>query len=305
MIAFSTPPDAPRWKRWMVYSPLARIVMFVLLMAVSVFLLNLGFEALGWREKGSIARRATFFAMQVLPAIGAYLFLVYRVERRRPAELAWSKVLPHGLAGIAAGLLLISSVIGVMWLAGAYQVTGTNPAVDWVRPLFLAGLGTGIAEEILFRGVIFRISEEGLGTWPALLISALLFGAVHAFNPGATVWSSLAIAIEAGLLFGLLYHVTRSLPLCIGLHMAWNFTQGTVYGVPVSGDVAPGWLVSTRPGPEWLTGGGFGAEASVVAVALCSLVTAGLLGRALRDKSIVVRAWPRRRIMEVPSSQGA
>ena len=66
--------------------------------------------------------------------------------------------------------------------------------------------------------MLFRIVEEGLGTWWALAISALLFGAIHIANPGATLWSSAAIAIEAGLLFGLLYHVTRSLPLCMGVH---------------------------------------------------------------------------------------
>lgn len=93
----------------------------------------------------------------------------------------------------------------------------------------MAGLGAGIGEEILFRGVLFRIVEEGLGTWAALLVSALFFGAVHLGNPGATLWSSATIAIEAGLLFGLLYHVTRSLYLCMGVHAAWNFMQGTVY----------------------------------------------------------------------------
>jgi membrane protease YdiL (CAAX protease family) len=126
-----------------------------------------------------------------------------------------------------------------------------------------------------------------MGTWAALIISALFFGAVHLGNPGATLWSSLAIAIEAGLLFGLLYHVTRSLPLCMGLHAAWNFTQGTIYGIPVSGTDADGWLVSTRSGPDWLSGGVFGAEASVVALALCSLCTVGLLVMALRRGSII------------------
>jgi len=306
MIAFTTPADAPRWKRWLVYSPLARIVIFSLLMAASIWLLSIGFEALGWQGTAApvVARRITFFVMQMLPALGTYLFLVHMIERRRPAELAWNKVVPHGLLGVTGGVLLICSVVAVLWAAGAYQVTGTNPQVDWIKPLFLMGLGSGVAEELVFRGVIFRISEEGLGTWPALLISALLFGGGHAFSHGATLGSSVAIAIEAGLLLGLLYHVSRSLPRCIGLHTAWNFTLGAIFGVPVSGSDNKGWLVSTRPGPDWLTGGGFGAEASVVTVALCSAVTAALLVHAWRRGTFVVRSQVRRRIMETPSSQG-
>jgi membrane protease YdiL (CAAX protease family) len=233
--------------------------------------------------------------MQLVPALSAYLFLVYVIERRRPAELAWRRVLPHGAAGTLIGFLLITVVVGVLWLAGSYQVTGTNPDAPWIKPLLLFGLGAAITEEILTRGVLFRIIEEGLGTWAALLISAAIFGFGHIFNPGATLWTSLAISIEAGLLFGLLFHVSRSLPLCIGLHMAWNFTQGMVWGVPVSGTSDPGWLVSVRTGPDWLSGGAFGAEASVVAIVVCSAFTAALLAVALRRRSIVPPWFVRRR----------
>ena len=307
MLAFQTPPGAPKWKRWLVYSPLARIVIFSLLAAGTLLLLSLLVAALGLDAKDAPVgpRRVSFFLRQLVPFLGAYLFLVYVIERRRPAELAWSKVVPHGLAGIAAGTLFISSVVGVLWLAGSYEVTGTNPDVNWIKPLFLAGLGTAIAEEIVFRGVLFRITEEGLGTWPALVLSALLFGGVHMMNKGATVWSSAAIAIEAGVLLGLAYHVTRSLPLVMGLHMAWNFTQGTIYGIPVSGTTDPGFLVSARPGPEWLSGGAFGAEASVVAVAISLLASAAMLVHARRAGTIAVRAKAAGRIMESNPSQEA
>jgi hypothetical protein len=93
-------------------------------------------------------------------------------------------------------------------------------------------------------------------------------------------------------MLAMLYHVTRSLWPCIGLHAAWNVMQGTVYGIPVSGLRVDGWLVSCRSGPDWLSGGVFGAEASVVALGLCSLVTLGLLAVALKRGSIVpCRPW--------------
>jgi membrane protease YdiL (CAAX protease family) len=294
-IAFRTPSDVTGWKRWWPYSPLARILLFFAIFGALVFLMRLGFVTAGWAGPGAPApqRFIAMFLMQLVPALTAYLVLVRYIERRKPAELAWRKVLPHGAAGTLAGAMLITAVVGALWLAGSYQVVGTNPDAPWVRQLLLAGLGTAIAEEIVTRGILFRIIEEGLGTWGALLISALVFGFGHIFNPGATAWTSIAIAVEAGLLFGLLYHVSRSLPLCMGLHMAWNFTQGTVWGIPVSGTDASGWLVSKRDGPDWLSGGIFGAEASVVAIALCSAVTLALLVTALRRGSIVP-PWFRR-----------
>lgn len=297
-VAFVTPAGAPRWKRWLLFSPFARIVIFVVLSMV----LGLTFGSLlhlaGWHNKdaASISFGLVQFLMRAVPSVLAYLLLVRLLERRPVTELTPRRLLSDGATGTVAGLLLFSAVVGVLYLSGSYHVTGINPAAQWVPALLMVGLGAGIGEEIMFRGVLFRIAEEGLGTWWALLISALFFGAVHIGNPGATLWSSAAIAIEAGLLFGVLYHLTRSLALCMGLHAAWNFSQGTIYGVPVSGLKADGWLVSTRTGPDWLSGGVFGAEASVIALALCSLCTLALLAVALRRGSIVpCRPWQRLR----------
>lgn len=296
-LAYVSPAAAPAWKRWLVCSPLARIAIFLAVFIV----LNRSTSALAHALMQGMARTPmasalVYLAVFVLPAIATYLFLVRIVERRRPQELAWRRW-PGALGGLLAGALLFSTVVGMLWLLGSYHVTGFNPHADWLPALLVAGIGAGIGEEILFRGVLFRIVEEGLGTWAALLVSALFFGFAHAGNPGATAWSSAAIAIEAGLLFGLLYHLTRSLPACMGLHAAWNFCQGTVYGIPVSGMKADGWLVSTRSGPDWLSGGVFGAEASVVAMAACSLCSLALLLLALRRGSLVPAPWqrPRRR----------
>lgn len=289
LIAFSTPADAAPWKRWLLYCPLARIAIFALVTSGLAFLAQLAVIALGWGARTApLHLRATgFFLSLVLPTLGAYLFLVLRIERRRPAELAWRKLLPHGAMGMVLGALLISAVVGVLWLAGGYQVVAINPDPPWLMSLLVGGLGSAIAEELVFRGILFRVTEEGLGTWTALAVSALVFGLLHIANRGATNWSSVAIAIEAGLLLGLVYQVFRSLPLCIGVHLGWNFVQGTVYGIPVSGARIEGWLVSTRTGPDWLTGGPFGAEASVITIGISLLCSLALLALALRRQTLV------------------
>lgn len=294
-IAFSTPQQAPRWKRWLLFSPLARIVIFAALFMSTGFLLGFIGNMLGWstRSASPLQHPLSLFIGRALPAVVAYLLLARWVEQRQPAELAPGKLLPHSLVGLLLGAGLFSVVAGTLYLLGSYHVTGFNPDAPWLPALLVFGLAAGISEEILFRGVLYRIVEEGLGTWAALLVSALFFGFAHSANPGATPWSSAAIAIEAGLLFGLLYHVTRSLYLCMGVHAAWNFTQGTVYGIPVSGLRADGWLISGRSGPDWLSGGVFGAEASIVALIACSLCTLGLLIIAVRRGSIVKPSWLR------------
>ena len=295
LIAFSTPMDATPWKRWLLYSPLARIAIFALVTSCLAFLAQLAFIGLGWSAKAAPLhlRAPGFFLSLVLPTLAAYLFLVLSIERRRPAELAWHKLLPHGALGIAIGVLLISAVVGVLWLSGSYHVIGTDPDAPWLAALLVGGLASAIAEELVFRGILFRVTEEGLGTWAALAVSALVFGALHIANRGATAWTSMAIAIEAGLLLGLIYHVTRSLPLCMGVHLGWNFAQGTVYGIPVSGARTEGWLVSTRTGPDWLSGGSFGAEASVVTVGLSLLCSLALIAVALRRHTLVAPQFGR------------
>ncbi|MEO8810899.1 MAG: type II CAAX endopeptidase family protein [Rhodanobacter sp.] len=287
-IAFVTPTDIPAWKRRLVYSPVARIVVFLALFIALSFGAGAVLHVFGWSKNSPALQQAMAqFVIRALIPLAAYLILVRWIERRRISELAPSTLVPQGFLGVVFGLVLSSLIVGLLYVVGSYHVIGTDPNAPWVQALLVVGLGAGIGEEIMFRGVLFRVVEEGFGTWAALVVSALFFGAVHMGNPGATLWSSAAIVIEAGLLFGILYHVSRSLPLCMGLHAAWNFAQGTIYGIPVSGTAAEGWLVSRRTGPDWLSGGVFGAEASVVALALCSVCTAVLLVIALRRRTVV------------------
>jgi uncharacterized protein len=195
--------------------------------------------------------------------------------------------------GFLVGAGLLSAVTAILWLAGAYTVLGLGGGAS-VRALGQAALLfflVAVFEEVVARGVVFRLLEQGLGTWAALALSALLFGFSHFGNPGATTLSSVAIALEAGLLLAAAYVATRTLWLPIGLHMAWNLVEGPVYGAPVSGIEFPPVLLARFPGPAWLTGGPFGPEAGVPAMVLGSLLGLGFLVLAVRRGQIFTPRW--------------
>jgi hypothetical protein len=122
-----------------------------------------------------------------------------------------------------------------------------------------------------------------------------LFGAAHLFNPGATWFSSFAIAVEAGILLGAVYMLTRHLWAAMGLHAAWNFTQGWIFGLPVSGGRGgTGLFNGELTGSEWLTGGAFGLEASVAAVAVATTAGVAILAVAIRQGRLVQPMWTRK-----------
>ncbi len=235
--------------------------------------------------------------LQLVSALVAYLLVVGLLERRQPPfELAPDRALGLGL-GLLFGAALFLTCYLVIMAAGGFRVAGAGDGVPWAA-VWQLGVVAGVSEELMFRGILFRLVEEWLGTWIALVVSAVIFGAVHLANPGATAWGAIAIALEAGLLFGALYVLTRSLWVGIGVHAAWNVVQGPVLGVVVSGGGVSGGLVRTEvTGPEWLTGGAFGAEASLVTVVLLLAVTAWLLGLARRRGLVVAPSWERRRLL--------
>ena len=303
-LAFATPPGVSPWKRWLWYAPLARIVYFMALFAVfsvaAAALAGHAEWAFGPIRNGQAEPGLATLALRTLPGVLAYLTLVRLVEHRWPRELDAHRLLPNLGLGLGLGLAVIGSTIGVLWLLGNYRVTGTGGHVDWLNAIVFYALSAGVFEEIAFRGVLFRIVEEGLGTWAALLVSALAFGAAHLANPNATLWSALAIAVEAGLLFGLVYHLTRSLWATIALHASWNLLEGPVLGTSVSGLPPRGWVQADLHGPELLTGGAFGPEASAITMLVALAITLALGIVTRRRGSWIAPAWMRR---DAPASR--
>ena len=215
-------------------------------------------------EYGS-APGLAFGVLLCASVLALYASFVRLVEGRAVVELSPAGAARRFGAGALAGGALFAGTMLVLWLAGAWRLTGHAAGPRVVLAQLVAALVAGCVEEVLLRGVLFRIVEESLGSWLALALSALVFGLMHAFNPGAGVVSTLAIALEAGVLLAAAYMLSRRLWTVIGLHAAWNFTEGGV----------------------------FGPEASLVAVLLC--LGAGVaLALLARRRGLVVRPRWRR-----------
>jgi membrane protease YdiL (CAAX protease family) len=222
-----------------------------------------------------------------------YYGLVRGMEGRNPvSELSLNGALLEliGGLGVGAGLLTLSTVL--LWLFGFYKVDAVNDISELFAARHLPlSLGAGFFEELVFRAILFRIVEEKLGSWIALAISSLFFGVAHIGNPNATLFSSVAIAIEAGILLGAAYMLTRRLWFAVGIHIAWNYVQGAVFGIAVSGGEVKGLMSSHLEGNELFSGGAFGAEASLITLVICTLAGILFLWKAYQHRAVVQPFW--------------
>ncbi|MBL7255408.1 CPBP family intramembrane glutamic endopeptidase [Paractinoplanes lichenicola] len=271
--------SAPRWLR-----PIGLRLLFLFV----VFLL----ADVGLAPLAALAARNPITGLLVGFAIAAaalflYVRLVRWLEQRPVTELSSWRGALHGLW---IGSALFAAVMLLIVASNGWRFTGYGSIADMIATF---GLMAGIAtlEELLFRGVLFRIGEEWAGTVLALVVSAALFGGLHLLNPAATLWGALAIAVEAGVLLGAAYVLFRNLWVPIGLHLGWNFVESGIFGATTSGsDGTVGGLLTGVPhGSAILSGGGFGPEASIYAV-LVGLVASYFLLRTARRRGLVHRA---------------
>lgn len=218
--------------------------------------------------------------------LGLFIYAVWTnlTEHRPVTELTLKRTWADLGLGMLLGILFFGAVTGLMALAGCYRISEAHFDLTLLLLAFFQFFFVAVYEEIIFRGVLFRLIDDRWNTLAALIVSALLFGAIHMMNPGATVWSAVAIAVSAGLLLGAGFKGSGTLWLPIGLHWAWNFVEGNVFGFFVSGTSVQTKIFSAViTGPDWLTGGRFGAEAAVPTVVVGLLLTVILLARGKRD----------------------
>ena len=278
----------PLWLR-VLQSPLTRLLVLGYAM----------FYFMGWAQSWLEAYHEaplTSLAIQIvlaLAAIGLYIAYGRLIERRPVTELATPGLAREWAFGALCGAGLYTACAAILMVLGIYQVEGVNPLL-FLLPNLAMAVKSGVFEELLFRGILHGSVEAVFGSWVAILVSSAVFGLLHLLNPGATLGGAIYISIEAGILLSAAYLVTRRLWICIGFHMAWNYFQSAVFSGVVSGAVSdPGLLKARIEGPEWLTGGSFGMEHSVVALVLCTTTGVILLTVAIRRGHMLPPAWKR------------
>jgi hypothetical protein len=220
--------------------------------------------------------------------VAGYRLYVRKIEKREVAELTLAGAGRELGSGFGLGALLVVSCSVPLLAGGIYAYTGTGHWSALFQPLpeqvFVAFM-----EEILFRAVLYRLLEKSWGTTVALVVSTLLFVAAHLPSEHITVVAMLATAAaSAALSAG--YLATRRLWVPIGMHFAWNYLLDAVFSIPVSGHPARGWIQVTASGPEWLSGGRYGVEGSLIAVLAWGAAAIVLLLAARRKGQWLARA---------------
>lgn len=228
------------------------------------------------------------------------LFVTWVCLRLRRQSLAtvgfrldarWLRQAGCGITFGGAQMLAITTLI---YFAGGVRF-GLDPARGWAALAHGAWffVWAALLEELLFRGFVFQRLVDGTGTTVAQILMAVLFAVAHWGNPGmhgaTEIWATID-TILGGLLLGFAYLRTGSLALPIGIHFGWNWVQGSLFGFDVSGFHQTGWLLPHMlDKPEWLTGGAFGPEASVLAVVV--------------DAVAVLLLWRWRGLMQGPHAR--
>ncbi|MGC8595310.1 MAG: CPBP family intramembrane glutamic endopeptidase [Candidatus Kryptoniota bacterium] len=228
--------------------------------------------------------QSTFFFFYIAVAVSTYLMLKL-IDRRRFSSVGFpvhGKALHEIITGFLVGAVMISLVAGFELFVGAVKLSFRFDLsflghVQNFLLSFLFFLYFALGEELLFRGYVYQAMIEGTGEVPATMLMALVFGALHYGNPNATIFST-ANTVLAGLWLSVAYLKTRALYLPFGMHFAWNFLQGYLFSLPVSGLLSNRTLfVPTDFGPDWLTGGVYGPEGGVGTTLVLLLATMTLM----------------------------
>lgn len=223
-------------------------------------------------------------------AVLVYGWVVRRTEHRPALDVALEGAAARTGRGMLIGVGMFGAVIVNLYTAGYYDVDGLG-SVTGATGLIGFMAAAAVTEEVLYRGVLFRIIEERTGTYIALALTGVVFGLSHLLNEHASLWGAIAIAIEAGFMLAAAYAATRNLWVPIGVHFGWNFAAAGIFSTEVSGNGTDQGLLDTAlSGPKLLTGGEFGPEGSVYAVGFGLLLTIVFLWLAHRRGNIVPRS---------------
>ena len=227
-----------------------------------------------WQETNAPSQSEGSFAEAWYHVGSSFLFMLVAfgfskyVDKIHWLQMGWQKPI---LSNVFKGSLTAVSLLFLIASALAYFdfISFQEHTIPWSKIIVQGVIFAFIAfgEEAFFRGYIQRNLQTVLSRTQAILIAALIFTIMHMGNPGKN-WLALPGIFIGGILLGINYLFTKNLWFGIGLHFIWNFLQGSILGIAVSGLQFPSIWIAVLHGPAWLTGGNFGFEASLLSLLL-------------------------------------
>lgn len=258
----------------------------ILLLAIIIFLIQLLLSIPFMKNIGTISSPLQSFALGMTTELALFLgvFIMWvLVQKKRLREIGlqgngtgWQ----DAFCGLGLGALSMFVIFIILLGTGAIRVGNewSNPDFSWSNLVYLViFIAVGFCEEFLFRGYLIKTLEDrGNSSWVIYMVSSILFSLAHMGNMDINSVALLNIFL-VGILFAYMFRVTGSLWMPIGFHISWNYTQGIVFGFPVSGNPVDSiYHTQMVVGQEWLSGGGFGPEGgalTTILIGLCMMVT--------------------------------
>ena len=268
-----------------------RILLFVVFAWTASFVVGIPILASGLFDTMTAG-----FVVLLLGGLLASAAMLHWVDRRPVGALGFAlepravtdSVVGFGVGGGLLGLaVLVLAVAGTArWVADAGTVPEYAASLAGALAMFVVAAAM---EEVLFRGYPFHVLVQGIGVWPAVLATSLLFALAHRGNDHAN-WLGLANIFLAGIMLAVAYLRTRSLWFATAAHVGWNWVMSALLDFPVSGAQFDTPLYSARElGADWWTGGPFGPEAGVAATVAIVAGTAWMMRTPLLSASPRIR----------------
>ncbi|WP_421920826.1 CPBP family intramembrane glutamic endopeptidase [Marinifilum sp.] len=193
------------------------------------------------------------------------------IDRKRMLDLGFSikNRTKDIIYGLLAGFLMMGFGTIILRATGNLSIHSVHFALQsFLQSVFLFVL-VSVNEEVLVRGYILPNFMDSMNRYLALVLSSLIFTGLHLFNPNLSFLGVTNIFL-AGMLLGIGYIFTKNLWFPLALHFSWNFFQGPIFGFEVSGANTETIITQSIAGNDWLTGGKFGFEGSLLASILCT-----------------------------------
>jgi len=274
-----------------------RLLLFiVLLFGVSSLLFAPIFSA--FYESPQTDKKLLLNGLLILPLLLASFLMTRYVDNRPFVTLGLGsglQALRQFLIGVFLGGLMISiffvTAYGLGWLRLSPQSFSVHGTLKTLSLYTLGFLGAAAFEELLSKAYLFQTLLEGIGVYPTVFLTSVAFSLLHIENPHITLLGLINLGL-AGVLFAVAYLRTRSLWLPMGLHFAWNFFQYS-YGFSISGITFPEALLKVEPaGPDYITGGAFGPEGSLLTTLIFSIATGFLiLSKRIKPDERMAKLW--------------